>query len=153
MPLQITAIDMDRKAYEVGLPIIKRPGLSTKSTAAQMITAIDMDRKAYEVGLPIIKRPGLSTKSTSLSPQLYQPSFPGYHERLLNLLKVGGVIMYDDTLWGGTVALPDPSLAPQGRKSCWKDCIEFNKILATDTRIKISQAPLGDGVTICRRLY
>ena len=82
-----------------------------------------------------------------------RPSFPGYHERLLNLLKVGGVIMYDDTLWGGTVALPDPSLAPQGRKSCWKDCIEFNKILATDTRIKISQAPLGDGVTICRRLY
>lgn len=82
-----------------------------------------------------------------------RPSFPGYHERLLKLLKVGGVIMYDNTLWGGTVALLDPSLAPQGRKSCWKDCIEFNKILAADTRIEISQAPLGDGVTICRRLY
>ncbi|KAJ9688219.1 hypothetical protein PVL29_014104 [Vitis rotundifolia] len=28
-----------------------------------------------------------------------RPSFPGYHERLLKLLKVRGVIMYDNTLW------------------------------------------------------
>lgn len=34
-----------------------------------------------------------------------------YHERLMKLLKVGDLLVYDNTLWGGTVALPDSEIS------------------------------------------
>uniref|UniRef100_A0A2N9J7V5 Caffeoyl-CoA O-methyltransferase n=1 Tax=Fagus sylvatica TaxID=28930 RepID=A0A2N9J7V5_FAGSY len=75
-----------------------------------------------------------------------------YHERLMKLLKVGGIAVYDNTLWGGTVAMPDASV-PEFMKPGKQFTIELNKLLAADPRIQISHASLGDGITICRRLY
>lgn len=75
-----------------------------------------------------------------------------YHERLIKLLKVGGIVVYDNTLWGGTVAMPD-ELAPEEMKQSRQLTIELNKLLAADSRVQISHAPLGDGITICRRIY
>lgn len=60
--------------------------------------------------------------------------------------------MYDNTLWGGTVAMAEETVTErmsEGRH--WT--IELNKSLAADPRIQISHAPLGDGITICRRIY
>lgn len=68
------------------------------------------------------------------------------------LVRVGGVIVYDNTLWGGTVTLADPSSAHPIRQFAWKDTIEFNKMIAGDLRVDISQVALGDGMTICRRI-
>lgn len=75
-----------------------------------------------------------------------------YHERLMKLLKVGGIAVYDNTLWGGTVALSEES-TPENVKAGRQLTIEFNKLLAADSRVQISHAPLGDGITICRRSY
>lgn len=30
-----------------------------------------------------------------------------YRERLMTLFKVGGIVIYDNTLWGGTVAMAE----------------------------------------------
>lgn len=79
-------------------------------------------------------------------------NYQKYHEKLLQLVKAGGIIVYDNTLWFGTVAMPEESV-----EEAWKPnrhyVIEFNKFLAADTRIQISQVPLGDGITICRQLW
>ncbi|XP_011008889.1 PREDICTED: probable caffeoyl-CoA O-methyltransferase At4g26220 isoform X3 [Populus euphratica] len=75
-----------------------------------------------------------------------------YHERLMKLLKVGGIAVYDNTLWGGTAALPEKS-TPENMKAGRQLTIEFNKLLAADSRVQISHASLGDGITICRRIY
>ncbi|XP_043702872.1 probable caffeoyl-CoA O-methyltransferase At4g26220 isoform X2 [Telopea speciosissima] len=79
-------------------------------------------------------------------------NYGNYHERLMKLVRVGGIIIYDNTLWGGTVALPK-SIVPEHRTYHREHIIEFNKLLSNDPRIQISQIPLGDGVTICRRIY
>ncbi|KAI9192512.1 hypothetical protein LWI28_023923 [Acer negundo] len=71
-----------------------------------------------------------------------------YHYRLMKLIKVGGVVIYDDTLWVGWNAMPEEQ-TPEFRKSIQ----EFNKLLAADPRIQISQVPLGNGITVCRRIY
>ena len=78
-------------------------------------------------------------------------NYPNYHERLLKLLKVGGVVVYDNTLWGGSVAMPEEHVAEKWRSNRDR-VIEFNKLLASDSRIQICLAPLGDGMTICRKL-
>ncbi|KAJ4828897.1 hypothetical protein Tsubulata_013772 [Turnera subulata] len=64
---------------------------------------------------------------------------------------VGGLIVYDNTLWGGTVAWPEEDV-PQGKRPLRLSVIEFNKKIAADDRVDISLVPLGDGSTICRRL-
>ncbi|KAL0426940.1 UNVERIFIED_CONTAM: Caffeoyl-CoA O-methyltransferase [Sesamum latifolium] len=59
-----------------------------------------------------------------------------YHERMLELLKPGGVVIYDNTLWGGTVAMPE-HLAPVRRLGTRSDAFSFG----TDADVQISQVP------------
>ncbi|CAN1835886.1 Probable caffeoyl-CoA O-methyltransferase At4g26220 [Linum perenne] len=75
-----------------------------------------------------------------------------YHNKLMKLVRVGGVIAYDNTLWGGTVAMSPP---PETNRTAdvREFTIQFNKSLAADPRVDISHTPLGDGLTICRRIY
>ncbi|XP_057968581.1 probable caffeoyl-CoA O-methyltransferase At4g26220 [Malania oleifera] len=142
---KITAIDVDRQAYELGLPMIRNAGMEQK---------IDFIESQ---ALPILDKLLQDEENKGSFDFAYvdadRPNFINYHERLMKLVKVGGVVIYDNTLWGGTVALGDPSSVPEGRRPGWQHVIDLNKALAADPRIEISQAPLGDGVTICRRIH
>ena len=79
-------------------------------------------------------------------------NYLNYHKRLVELVKVGGVIGYDNTLWNGSVvAPPDAPLRKYVRY--YRDFVlELNKALAVDPRIEICQLPVGDGITLCRRI-
>ncbi|XP_023898907.1 probable caffeoyl-CoA O-methyltransferase At4g26220 [Quercus suber] len=140
------------------------------------IIAIDVNRETFEIGLPIIKKAGVADKidfieseALPVLDQLLQNhenegsfdfafvdadknSYQNYHERLMKLLKVNGLVVYDNTLRRGFVAMPE-ALVPEHRKQDREISIEFNKFLAADPRIQISHASVGDGITICRRLY
>lgn len=140
---KITAIDLNRDTYEMGLPVIKKAGVEHK--------------------INFIQSPALSVLDELLEDNENRGSFDfafvdadkvnyqKYHERLLHLVKVGGIIVYDNTLWFGTVAMPEESVKEAMKPSRFHT-IELNKFLAADNRVQISQAPLGDGITICRRL-
>ncbi|RWR78121.1 putative caffeoyl-CoA O-methyltransferase isoform X3 [Cinnamomum micranthum f. kanehirae] len=85
-------------------------------------------------------------------------NYMNYHGRLMKLVKVGGLIVYDNTLWSGTVAYSESSLSntcnfPEMVLSKVEFVKELNKVLAADSRIQMTQLPVGDGVTICMRLY
>ena len=77
-----------------------------------------------------------------------------YHEPVLKLVKVGGIIAYDNTLWFGSVALSedDEALDDSLRKNR-RHVRDLNSFLAVDPRIESSLVSIGDGVTLCRRLY
>ena len=75
-----------------------------------------------------------------------------YFEPLMKLVKVGGVIAYDNTLWLGTVAEAEDQVDEVFRKNR-KYTREFNSFLATNPRIESSLVSIGDGLTLCRRLY
>ncbi|TVU06282.1 hypothetical protein EJB05_49487 [Eragrostis curvula] len=81
-----------------------------------------------------------------------KPNYVRYHEQLLRLVRVGGIIVYDNTLWGGAVALPED--APMTDFDRWISTAikDLNARLAVDTRIKVCQLAVADGVTICRRV-
>ncbi len=69
----------------------------------------------------------------------------GYYERLMRLIRPGGLIVVDNTLWSGDVANPairDPETVA---------IREFNDRLLADPRIDLSLLPLGDGLTLARR--
>lgn len=71
-------------------------------------------------------------------------SYDVYYERCLVLLRVGGLIVVDNVLWNGRVALPaedDDTAAIQA----------FNRKLLHDERIDLSLLPVGDGLTLARK--
>lgn len=68
-----------------------------------------------------------------------------YFERCLRLLRPGGLVCVDNTLWDGAVADPtDQSLDTVALRA-------FNKALHADERISLSLVPIGDGLTLARK--
>lgn len=168
---KIVAIDVDREAYEgIGLPFIKRANVENKIEFVESHALPALDLLLQKVSKQPIthiahKEAGTMRTFDSVLQEENEGSFDfafvdadkanlkNYHERLMRLVRVGGVIIYDNTLWGGIVALPDAPAAPPSRRDAWKDVVKFNKTIAVDRRVDVSQVALGDGITICRRVY
>jgi predicted O-methyltransferase YrrM len=71
--------------------------------------------------------------------------YPDYHERIVQLLRPGGLAVYDNVLWGGSVlddAQTDPDTAGIRR---------LNERIGLDERVEVSMIPVGDGLTLARK--
>ncbi|KAD6454868.1 hypothetical protein E3N88_09574 [Mikania micrantha] len=141
---KIVAIDMDREAYEIGRPVIKKAGVEHKIEF--------IESKALQALDKILENPENEGSFDFAFVDADKINYINYHERIMKLVRVNGIVAYDNTLWFGSVAQHESSVLDEfkeGRVST----IKFNKSLASDPRIDISTVPLGDGLTICRRLY
>ncbi|PRQ46894.1 putative flavone 3'-O-methyltransferase [Rosa chinensis] len=140
--LLIVAIDVNREPYDqIGFPIIKKAGVEHK---------IDLiESEALPVLDKLLEQHENEGSFDFAFVDADKVNYWNYHERLM---KVGGIAVYDNTLWGGSVVMPIVS-TPEHMKPGRQYTIELNKLLAADTRVQISHASLGDGITICRRLY
>ena len=68
-----------------------------------------------------------------------------YYERVLRLLRPGGLVAVDNTLWSGRVA--DPEVADEDTVALR----HFNECLHRDERVDLSLVPIGDGLTLARK--
>ncbi|CAE5963384.1 unnamed protein product [Arabidopsis arenosa] len=137
---RITAIDIDKEAYEVGLEFIKKASVDHKinfihSDGLKALDQLVNDKCEFDFAFADADK----------------SNYVNFHERLLKLVKVGGIIAFDNTLWFGFVA-EDEEGVPGHMREYRAALIEFNKKLALDPRVEISQISIGDGVTLCRRL-
>ncbi len=71
-------------------------------------------------------------------------NYENYYERCLKLVRPGGLLMFDNTLWGGAVANPDD------RGEDTMALRELNDRLHRDERVSLSLVPIGDGLTLAR---
>jgi predicted O-methyltransferase YrrM len=69
-------------------------------------------------------------------------NYAAYYERCLRLVRRGGLIAVDNTLWSGKVADP-ANLEPD--TSALRS---FNLLISMDQRVAISLVPIGDGLTL-----
>jgi predicted O-methyltransferase YrrM len=65
-----------------------------------------------------------------------------YYEMALRLLRRGGIIAVDNTLWSGAVA--DPDNTEPGTRAIRR----FNEMLKQDDRVSKSLLTIGDGLTL-----
>jgi len=72
-------------------------------------------------------------------------AYADYYERLLALLRPGGLIAVDNTLWDGDVA----DAANQEPDTV--AIRAFNEKLRGDERVDLSLVPIGDGLTLARK--
>lgn len=68
-----------------------------------------------------------------------------YYEKSLRLVRPGGVIAVDNTLWSGRVA--DATVTDEATKSIRG----FNARVIDDQRVDLSLVPIGDGLTLLRK--
>ena len=68
-----------------------------------------------------------------------------YYERVLELLRPGGLVVVDNTLWSGRVA--DPAVVDADTVALR----EFNERLHVDERVDLSLVPIGDALTLARK--
>ncbi|KAG2500568.1 hypothetical protein HYH03_001338 [Edaphochlamys debaryana] len=68
-----------------------------------------------------------------------------YYELLLQLVRPGGLIAIDNTLFHGRVVNPTPE------DKAGQALAALNAKLLTDPRVTVVLVPIGDGMTLCRR--
>ncbi|AZC65018.1 class I SAM-dependent methyltransferase [Pseudomonas chlororaphis] len=72
-------------------------------------------------------------------------NYPAYLESALRLLRVGGLAVFDNTLWSGRVLEENP------QSEDTRAIQALNRALKDDPRVDLSLLPLGDGLTLCRK--
>jgi predicted O-methyltransferase YrrM len=72
-------------------------------------------------------------------------NYCGYYERVLGLLRPGGLVCVDNVLWDGKVA--DPSATDADTQALRA----FNDLVHHDERVDLSLVPIGDGLTVLRK--
>ena len=69
-------------------------------------------------------------------------NYPTYYEKLLTLIRPGGVIGIDNVLWGGSVAdLDNQEISTRAIR-------QLNDIIHNDQRVWSTMLPVGDGFTL-----
>lgn len=71
-----------------------------------------------------------------------KPGYDRYYELSLELVRPGGLITFDNTLWDGAVADPDDT------SDHTETIRRLNEKLRDDPRISLSLVPIGDGYTL-----
>jgi caffeoyl-CoA O-methyltransferase len=72
-------------------------------------------------------------------------NYESYYERTLALLRPGGLVAVDNTLWSGS--LVEPAEDDEDAQAL----AAFNQHLLADERVDLSLLPLGDGLTLARK--
>ena len=74
-----------------------------------------------------------------------KPSYGAYYERLLELLRPGGLVAVDNTL-----ALAGAPIMQQQSESA-KAMLAFNEQVRTDERVDLAMLTVGEGLTLLRK--
>lgn len=69
-------------------------------------------------------------------------NYSGYYERILKLLRPGGLVLVDNVLWSGAV------IDKQDKTEDTAAIRAFNETLRKDERVELSMLPVGDGLTL-----
>ncbi|WJX72716.1 hypothetical protein P8452_56562 [Trifolium repens] len=133
---RLVACERDAKSLDVAKKYYQLAGVSHKvdvklGLAADSLESLIMNGEAGSYDFAFIDAEKRMTEK--------------YFELLLQLVRVGGLIVIDNVLWHGKVA--DPLVNDPKTNSIRN----FNQRLMEDKRVSISMVPIGDGITICRK--
>ena len=144
-------------------------GLSTLSMSLALpddgkIIALDKNEQTNKIAINFFKKAKQEHKITTLiKPALEslveikekfelifidadKGNYKEYYEKSLGLLQKNGLIIIDNVLWYGEVTMKN------NEDKITKTIKDFNEFVSNDNRVEKIIIPLGDGMTICRKL-
>ena len=131
----VTCLDINKETSEIARTFFKKA---------------DLDKK-----IQIILEPAINTlKKMKDDKKMFdmifidadKENYKNYYNLSLALVKKNGFILIDNVLWHGDVVDPNKN------DRLTSIIREFNSFIKKDDRIEKTILPLGDGVTICRKI-
>lgn len=132
---KVLACDISEAYTSIGRPYWERAGVADKIELVIAPAAQTLDARIAA---------GESGRYDFAFIDADKTGYDTYYERCLQLVRAGGLIAFDNTLWGGDVAKPaedDDTRALQA----------LNDKLHHDDRIDMALLPIGDGLTLARK--
>ena len=132
---KITCLDINKKTSEEASLFFKKANLDKKikiilAPAIKSLNKFKKDKKKFDM----------------IFIDADKENYKNYYEVSLDLIKKNGFILVDNVLWKGEVA------DPKKNDKLTNVIREFNSFIKKDDRIEKTILPLGDGVTICRKI-
>ena len=132
---KLTTLDHDKKIVHVAKDFFKKGNLDNKieiiiSPALETLKKFSQDGKKFDL----------------IFIDADKGNYKNYYELSLNLINEKALIIFDNVLWHGEVFkknLTDEQTIIMR---------EFNKYIKDDNRVEKIILPLGDGLTICRKI-
>ena len=130
---KIICCDMSKEWTDIAQDYWRRAGLDQKielrlAPALETLSELIVERGASSIDAVFID----ADKS----------QYDLYYENALKLVRVGGLIMIDNVLWGGSVIEPDSQDADAVAIS------NLNRKLLQDDRVTLSALTIADGLTL-----
>ena len=130
------------------------------------LIAIDKNKQTSEIAKNFFKKANLDNIKVILGPAIEtfkklkndkrtfdmifidadKENYKNYYNLSLELVKNNGFILIDNVLWKGDV------IDPSKNDRLTNMIREFNSFIKKDDRVEKTILPLGDGITICRKI-
>ncbi|MGH8719553.1 MAG: class I SAM-dependent methyltransferase [Burkholderiales bacterium] len=133
---RLVACDVNRDWTEIGKRYWEKAGVTHKIELKIAPAMKTLDE--------LLKRGASSTFDFAFI-DADKENYVAYYERALQLLRAGGLIAIDNTLWSGKVA------DAKENDSETKAIRDFNQHLQRDSRVDLSLVPIGDGLTLAMK--
>ena len=132
---KLTCLDINEKTSEEAKLFFKKANLDKKikiilAPALRSLNKFKKDKKKFDM----------------IFIDADKENYKNYYNLSLELIKKGGFILIDNVLWKGEVADPTKN------DRLTQIIREFNSFLKKDDRVDKTILPLGDGITICRKI-
>ncbi len=134
---RIVALDIEPRFAEIGRPFWRQ---------AKVEDRIDLRIGPALESLAAMRKDGGAGRFDMAFIDADKKNYPTYYEQCLQLLRPGGLLLIDNVFWDGAVADPEDTSAETAVIRALN-----TKILA-DARVSAATVPIGDGLTIARKL-
>ena len=131
----VTCLDINKETSKIARAFFKKAGLDKKiqiilEPAINTLKKMKDDKKMFDM----------------IFIDADKENYKNYYNLSLLLVKKNGFILIDNVLWHGNVSDPNKN------DRLTNIIREFNSFIKKDDRIEKTILPLGDGVTICRKI-
>ncbi len=144
----LSALSISIALPEDGKLITLDKNKETNKIASNFFKKANQDHKIQTIIKPAIE--GLNELKNNKFDMVFidadKMNYKIYYEKSLNLINKTGLIIIDNVLWHGEV------VDEKKDDHFTKNIREFNQFVLKDKRVEQIIIPLGDGMTVCRKL-
>ena len=132
---KVTSLDINKETSEKAESFFKKANLENKikvilGPASDALERLKEEKKIFDL----------------VFIDADKENYKEYYDLSMNLIKKKGFILVDNVLWHGDVA------DPVKNDRLTNIIREFNSLIKNDDRVEKTILPLGDGVTVCRKI-
>ena len=133
---------------EEGKLITLDKNIETNKVAANFFKKAKQDHKIQTIIKPALEsfKDFKNKKFDMIFIDADKMNYKNYYEQSLNFLNKNGLIIIDNVLWRGEVVDLD------NKDKYTLSIREFNSYVANDKRVEQIIIPLGDGMSVCRKI-